>query len=138
MKKLFITAMILAISGSLFLSCSKSSNTPSTPVVVTGYWLGSYSSAAESGTAGVAFGTNGSAVVYNFGTTGLTDTATCSLKYTGSYTVSGNKVNFAVTTPSLSTLNYTSTANVSANPNTLVGTFSSTGGVSGNFSLVKQ
>jgi hypothetical protein len=137
MKKLFIAAMILLISSASFLSCSKSSNTPSTPVVVTGYWLGSYTSSAERGTAGVAFGANGSAVVYNFGTSGLTDTATCPLKYAGTYTVSGNKVNFTVTTPSLVALNYTSTANVSANPNTLTGTFSSTA-TSGNFSLVKQ
>ena len=137
MKKLFISVMIISISGSLLLSCSKSSNTPSTPVVVTGYWLGSYTSAAQSGTAGVAFGADGSAVVYNFGTSGLTDTATCPLKYAGTYTVSGSKVNFTVTTPSLVALNYTSTANVSANPNTLIGTFSSTA-TSGNFSLVKQ
>ena len=137
MKKLFITSMILLITGSLLVSCSKSSPTPSTPVVVTGYWLGSYSSTAQSGIAGVAFGANQSAVVYNFGTTGLTDTATCPLKYIGTYTVSGNKVNFTVTTPSLVALNYTSTANVSTNPNTITGTFSSTA-TSGNFSIAKQ
>ena len=134
MKKLFITSMVLLINGSLFLSCSKSSTTPSTPVVVTGYWLGTYSSSSNNGTAGIAFGANGSAVVYNFGTSGLTDTATCPLKYTGTYTVSGSKVSFVVTTPSLSTLNYTATADIT----TMTGTFSSTGGASGTFSEIKQ
>jgi hypothetical protein len=138
MKKLFITAMILSISGSLLLSCSKSSTTPSTPVVITGYWLGSYSSATNSGVAGTAFDSSGNAIVYNFGTSGLTDTATCPLKYTGRYTVTGNQVNFTVTTPSLVTLNYKSTANISVNPNTIAGTFSANGGVSGNFSVTKQ
>jgi len=139
MKKLFITTMTLLISGSLFLSCSKSStSTPSTPVVVTGYWLSTYSSSTNNGNAGIAFTANGNAVVYNFGTGSSTDTATCPLKYTGTYTVTGSSVNFLVTTPSLSTLNYKATANVSVSPNTMSGTFSSTGGASGNFTSVKQ
>jgi hypothetical protein len=138
MKKIFIAVIILSISGTLFLSCSKSSATPSTPVVVTGYWLGTYTSATNSGTAGTAFGANGSAIVYNFGTSGLTDTATCQLKYAGTYAVTGSKVDFTVTTPSLATLKYMAMANVPVNPDTLSGTFSSTGGVSGNFSVVKQ
>jgi hypothetical protein len=139
MKKLFISVMILLISGSLFLSCSKNStSTPSIPVVVTGYWVSTYTSSTNSGNAGIEFGTNASAVVYNFGSSSSTDTATCPLKYVGTYTVSGASVNFIVTTPSLSTLNYKATANISVSPNTMSGTFSSTGGASGNFSSVKQ
>jgi hypothetical protein len=140
MKKLLITAMIILINGSIFLSCKKSSSSPSTSGGATGYWFGSFMATnGLGGNEGQVFKSDGTTVEYDFYGTSSTDTATCPYKAYGTYTVSGNTVNFTVTFQSLNeTFNEILAINTSVTPNTMKGTFTSPTAPGGSCSLTKQ
>jgi hypothetical protein len=111
---------------------------------MSGFWLGSFTNTNTGVTSyneGELFKSDSSTVQYDFYGSASLDTATCPLKAYGTYTLSGNTVNFSISFASLSqNFNETGTLNTSVNPNTIAGTFTSAtiGGGSGTFSFAKQ
>jgi len=147
MKKILFTALILSISSSIFLSCSKSSTTPAqlttTSGKLGGYWFGTFTikgSTTPTANEGEFFQSGGSSTVqYDFDGVTSTDTATCPFKAYGNYTLSGDTVNFTTTFPSLSeTFNEMAIIDTLVHPNTMSGTFTSISSPGGSFFFTKQ
>lgn len=140
MKKIIRISIAVFAIVLVGTSCKKDSSKPQTPPVsnpLVGYWLGTFNTVNNEGE---VFKSDGTTVEYDFFGVASTDTASCPYKGYGTYTLSGNNVNFTVTFPSNNqTFSNVAVLNTSSSPNAISGSYSSSnGGGSGKFSFTKQ